>query len=199
MMQLPLRYPLTLSFKVIALAPQFSIRDANGSLVGYVKQKLFKLKEAVTVFADEQQTQPLYTLKADRIWDFSARYHLADSQGAALGSVKRHGVKSLWKAQYDILDDDRLVMSIHEENPWVKVLDALINEIPILGMFSGYLFHPAYLVSRPDGAIVMRMAKQPAFFEGKFAVDKLAPLSEREEKSVLLSLIMMLLLERTRG
>lgn len=198
-MQFPLQYPLNLSFKIVALAPQFSIKDANGNLVAYVKQKLFKLKEAVTVFADEKQTQPLFTLNADRILDFSARYHFADAQGAPLGSVKRHGMKSIWKAQYDVMDGETVVMSIQEENPWIKVIDAWFTEIPVIGMFSGYVFHPAYVVSRLDGTVVMRMEKKPAFFEGKFAIEKKATLGETEEKRVLLGLIMLLLLERTRG
>lgn len=198
-MQFPLAYPLSLSFKIVALAPQFSITGANGQLVAYVKQKLFKLKEAVTVFADERQTQALFTINADRIIDFSARYHFADAQGNALGSVKRRGMKSLWNATYEIMDGETTVMGIREENPWVKVIDAFFTEIPVLGMFSGYVFHPVYLVSRPDGTLVMRMEKQPAFFEGKFLLEKKATLSETEEKRVLLSLIMMLLLERSRG
>ncbi len=198
-MQFPLSYPLQMSFKIAALAPQFSITDANGNLIAYVKQKLFKLKEAVTVFADQQQTRPLYTLSADRILDFSARYHFADHQGMGLGSVKRQGMKSLWKARYDILDGETVVMNIAEENPWIRVADAFFSEIPIVGLFAGYLFHPVYLVTRPDGALVMRMEKQPAFFEGKFLLEKKGALSEVEEQRVLLSLIMMLLLERSRG
>lgn len=198
-MQFPLNYPLTLSFKIVALAPQISVIDANGNLIAYVKQKLFKLKEAVTVFADQQQTQPLFTLKADRVIDFSARYHIADHQGLALGSVKRQGMRSIWKARYDILDGDMVTMTVQEENPWTKVMDGLFGEIPVVGMFSGYLFHPAYLVSRPNGGVVMRVEKQPAFFEGKFIIEQKEPLDEGEEKRVLLSLIMMLLLERSRG
>ena len=198
-MQFPLSYPLTFSFKIVAFAPQFSVRDSKGVLIAYVKQKLFKLKEAVTVFADEGQTQPTYTLKADRIFDFSARYHLADAGGADLGSVKRQGMRSLWKAHYDILEGETAVMNIREENVWVKVIDALFSEIPILGMFSGYIFQPAYLVSRASGEVVMRMQKQPAFFEGKFAVERKGLLGEAEERRILLSLMMMLLLERARG
>lgn len=194
-----LNYPLSLTFKIVAFAPQFSIRDANGTLVAYVKQKLFKLKEAVTVFGDEAQTQPLYTLAADRILDFSARYRFADTSGRELGSVKRQGLRSLWKAQYDILDGETQVMTIREENAWIKVLDALLNELPIVGLFTGYFLHPAYLVSRSDGTLVMRIEKQPAFFEGKFLVEKKMPLGDVEEQRILLSLIMMVLLERSRG
>lgn len=198
-MQFPIAYPLTISFKIVAFAPQFSITDANGQLIGYVKQKLFKLKEAVTIFADQQQTQPLYTINADRIIDFSARYNFATSQGAALGAVKRQGLRSLWKTHYDVLDGEVASMSITEENPWIKILDALFSELPLIGMFSGYVFHAAYKVTRADGNIVMRLEKQPAFFEGKFIVEKKGALTQDEEQRVLLSLVMMLLLERTRS
>ena len=66
-----MNYPLKLSFKLLAIASQIYIRDANGQLLGYVKQKLLKLKEDINVFADEQQTQHLYNIKADRVLDFS--------------------------------------------------------------------------------------------------------------------------------
>ncbi len=198
-MQFPLNYPLTLSFKTIALAPQLSVTDANGNLLVYVKQKLFKLKEAVTVFGDEQQSQILFNLKADRVMDFSARYNFTDRQGISVGAVKRQGTRSLWKAQYDILEGETATMSIREENGWVKVMDGLFGEIPLVGMFSGYVFNPAYLLSRPDGGVVMRMQKQPAFFEGKFAIEKQGEMSVGDEKRALLSLMMMVLLERRRG
>ena len=198
-MQFPLDYPLTLSFKIIALAPQLSITDANGNLIVYVKQKLFKLKEAVAVFADEQQRQPLFNLKADRVIDFSARYHFTDQQGLSVGSIKRQGMRSLWKAQYDILEGETATMGIREENGWIKVMDGLFGEIPLVGMFSGYLFHPAYLVSRSGGETLMRMEKQPAFFEGRFKIEKHGQMTVDDEQRALLSLLMMILLERRRG
>ena len=68
-----MHYPLNLSFKIMAFAPQISITDGSGQMIFYVKQKLFKLKESVTVFADAAQTQPLYHINADRMLDFGAR------------------------------------------------------------------------------------------------------------------------------
>ena len=44
-----MNYPLNLSFKLLALASQIYVRDANGNLIGYVKQKLLKLKEDINV------------------------------------------------------------------------------------------------------------------------------------------------------
>ena len=93
-------------------------------------------------------------------------------------------------------------MTIQEENPWTRLLDGLFASLPLVGALSGYVFHPVYRVSRRDGTVVMRvmrMSKQPAFFEGKFRVDKLAELSAADETRVLLSLLMMILLERARG
>jgi uncharacterized protein YxjI len=194
-----MQYPLGLNFKIMALAPQISVTDASGQQVFYVKQKLFKLKEAVTVFADAAQTRPLYTINADRIIDFSAQYHFTDLMGMPLGSVKRDGMKSLWRSRFNILNGSSPNLVIREENPWIKVVDGLVGQIPVVGMFSGYLLHPAYLVSREDNTGVMRLVKMPAFFEGKFRIDKLAELSQAEETRILLSLLMMVLLERSRG
>jgi hypothetical protein len=196
-----MNYPLTLTFKLWALAPQIFVRDPQNNVVFYVKQKLFKLKEKITVFGDEAQQTPRFYIQADRIIDFSARYNFTDLNGNQLGSVKRKGWKSFWKAHYDIFapHSDQPIMTIQEENPWVKVFDTLFAEIPIIGMFTGYVFNPKYLVSRTDGRIVMHLQKEPAFLSRIFTIKQVDSLSDVEEKTALLSLLMMILLERQRG
>lgn len=195
-----MNYPITLTFKLLALASQIYVRDANGNLLGYVKQKLLKLKEDINVFADENQTQLLYNIKADRIIDFSARYNFTDGNGKFLGSIKRQGMRSLWRTHYQISDaDDRQLMEIREENAWIKVIDALVGEIPIVGMFTGYIFNPAYIVSKADQSPIARLQKQSAFFEGKFELAAQAQMADSEEPLVFLSVLTMTLLERARG
>jgi uncharacterized protein YxjI len=194
-----MQYPLQLTFKFFALAPQIAITDASGKSVMFVRQKLFKLKEVINVFADAERTQPLYDIKADRILDFSARYNFSDANGSPLGSVKRKGMKSLWKAHYDVMEGDRVVYSIQEENPWIKILDALFSEVPILGMFTGYVFNPVYLVSDASGRVVMRLEKTPSFWSRMFTIKQMDKLDDREQGQILLSLMMLLLLERNRG
>ena len=195
-----LRFPLDLRFKIIAIAPQITVNDAGGTVIAYVKQKAFKLKEAVTVFSDATQTRPLYSIAADRVLDISATYHITDAAGTPLGAVQRRGMKSLWRAHYEIHRDGRPMFLVREENPWVKVIDGLIGEIPIVGLFTGYLLHPAYRVSRIDGdAPVLRATKKPALFEGRYVVERTGDLGEDEERLTLLGVIMLLLLERDRG
>ncbi|HEX8292629.1 MAG TPA: hypothetical protein VF570_12785 [Pyrinomonadaceae bacterium] len=194
-----MNFPLDLSFKIVAISPQVTARDASGNVVLYTKQKAFKLKEAVTVFADVEQTRPLYTINADRVLDFNAKYNIADASGRRLGAVARKGRKSLWRAEYEVLDGGGPPMTIREENGWVKVGDALFGEIPVVGIFSGYLFNPSYVITGAAGAPLMRLSKQPAFLEGRFRVEKLAEMSPADETRAVLAFLMMVLLERRRG
>lgn len=196
-----LQYPLTLSFKILALASQATVTDASGRTVLYTRQKLLKFKEHVEIWTDKSQATRLADIKANKVIDWSARYFCTDAVGAPIGSVGRRGWRSLWKAHYEVFNpgDNSTDFSIQEENGWIKVLDSLLGEIPILGMFSGFFLHPSYLAARADGSPAMRLTKQPAFWEGRFRIEKLADLAPREELNLFLSFLMMILLERRRG
>lgn len=193
-------FPLDARFKILAIASQISVTDAQGKLLYYVRQKAFKLKEAVTVFGDEEQTRPLFRIQADRILDIRARYRIEDAGGAEMGVLQRHGMRSFWRTHYDIEMGGRPAYTIREENPWTKVLDGIFGSIPILGMFAGYLFHPAYIVSAAsDGRPLLRAVKKPALLEGRFQIERLASGAQVEVELGVLSILMMLLLERARG
>ena len=198
-----LQYPLNLTFKIWTWSPnKVSVTDNQGKLLFLVRQKAFRLKEAITVYGDEQETTSLYHMKADRIIDFSARYNFTDNAGSVIGAVKRQGMRSLWSARYNIFDggtDEKAVFTIQEDNPWVKIGDALLSELPLVGLFSGYFLNPTYSVKRPDGKVVMRLAKTPGFLSRLFTIKKVDQLSDREENQAILSLLMMILLERRRG
>lgn len=196
-----IRYPLTLSFKVLALASQATVTDATGRTVLYTKQKMFKFREHVEIWTDSSQGTRLAEIKANQIIDWSARYFATDASGGEIGSVGRRGWRSFWKAHYETFNpgDNTPDFSIQEENAWTKVMDSFFSEIPIVGMFSGYVFHPSYLATRSDGTPAMRMTKKPAFWEGRFQLDKLGEMTPREELNLFLSFMMLVLLERRRG
>ncbi len=196
-----MNYPLAFRFKLLAFSPQIYVEDASGKTVCYVKQKLFRLREKVEVHTDDTRQQFLCTIEADRIIDWSARYTFRDAAGNEIGAVGRRGMRSLWSAHYDIFGpgSSAPVFSIREENPMAKLLDSFLGEIPIVGILTGFLFHPKYLASRADGTAVMRLTKQAAFFEGRFQLEKLADTTDGEEMAIILSYLMMNLLERKRG
>src|SRR5690606_11714404 len=129
------------------LAQQLAVHDANDQLMMYVKQKAFKLKETITVFADREQTRPLYHIKADRVIDIGATYTISDAAGNYMGAVRQHGMRSLWRSRYDIVRGDQVVFTAREQNPWSKVANSIFEGIPLIGALSGYVFHPSYLLS----------------------------------------------------
>jgi len=88
---------------------------------------------------------------------------------------------------------------VREENPWAKVFDALLGDVPILNLLTGYFFHPSYGIARPDGTKTARLRKVASFFGRRFVIDKLADFEKGEEERILLGLMMMILLERRRG
>ncbi len=200
---MPYAYPLTLRFKILAIASQIYVQDATGRDVLYVKQRAFKLKEDVRICSDSSQTCELYQMKADRVLDISPRFTITDSAtGAVVGYIKREGLRSLWKASYLLLDASGAVTHhIKEENPWIRVFDAIVSDLPLVGFLTSYLLHPSYIVYEAGSERPLyRLKKQPAFFEGRFSIDPLAEIPDEQlERRLVLGQMMMTLFERARG
>lgn len=195
-----LQYPLFLKFKITTLASDFTITDRNENSLAYVRQKMFKLKEDVVVFNNESKSQENFRIRANQWIDFNASYAITDSFGKNLGKIARKGMRSIWKATYNIFDhNENQKYKVQEENAWVKVFDGMVGEIPIIGMFTGYFLNPSYIVHDNNGKEIYRLRKMPSFFGRKFQLDQLNDIADEEETLVVLSLMMMVLLERAKG
>ena len=195
------QFPLRLSFRILTLAPRIDVVDATGRPVLHARQKLFKFREHVEIFTDATKTVRLAEIRADRVIDWSARYAFTDARGGAIGSMGRKGWRSLWRAHYEVFNPGDAVpdFTVREENVMAKVMDGLLGQIPLLGILVVWLFHPRYGAARADGRPALRLVKQPAFWEGRFAVEQTGPVTPREVMNLVLSFLMMVLLERRRG
>ena len=195
-----LQYPLFLKFKISTLSSDFNISDKNGNSLAYVRQKLFKLKEDVVVYNNESRTQENFRIRANQWIDFNASYAITDHTGKNLGKIARKGMRSIWKSTYDVLDEaDQQKFTISEDNAWVKFFDGMVGEIPIIGMFTGYFLNPTYTVKGMDGKEYFKLKKMPSMFGRRFQLDRLIDIDDEDESLVVLSLLMMVLLERARG
>jgi uncharacterized protein YxjI len=193
-------YPLVLRFRILVLGQTIEGTDANGAAVCFVRQKAFRLKEDVAVFRDPSQSELIYRMRADRIIDIGARYDIADANETPIGAVKQRGLRTLWRATYDILDGSGAQIGlIHEENPWVKVLDGVIGEIPIVGLVLQMFINPAYVVEAPVGTPSLYVRKRRSLIERRFIVEQLGPIPPALERVVVPAMLMMVLLERGRG
>ena len=193
-------FPLQLKFNVGTIYNDFVATDALGNEIAYVKEKLFKFKDHVQIYSNSSKAELIYEIRASNWIDFNTSYQFTNANGKVLGRVGRKGWRSLWKTQYIVFDENNNTdLEIREDNAWVKVWDALFSEIPILGMFTGYVFNPSYSAKRPDGTVVCTLKKNASFFGRKFTLDAQANFEQGEEERILLSFMMMVLLERRRG
>lgn len=201
------QYPLNLRFKLLALAPRITVTDASGTEQLFVNQKILNLREDVRIYNNSKKEREVYRIQANRIIDFSATYRFVNSATESpIGSIKRKGMRSLWRATY--FSDNAGGQTTHhlkEDNPWIKVGDALLNEVPIVNFFTGYFLNPSYTAYKGsdrenESQPVMKLNKQPAFFESSYHIELVNPsVSQEEELQVLLSMMMLVQLERRRG
>ncbi|MFT4093574.1 MAG: hypothetical protein QM640_08035 [Niabella sp.] len=196
-----LDYPLLFTFKITTIANDFEAVDAKGETIAYVREKIFKLKDDVDVYSDKTKTRRLFNIKANQWIDWSTSYKVTTDDGQSLGRIGRKGWRSIWKATYEIFDEnDQKEFHVQEDNAWVKVGDSLLSEIPLLGMLTGYFFNPGYSVYDNHGTKVAHIKKMKSFFGRRFKVEQLVNnMAPAQEERVALGLMMMILLERRRG
>jgi len=101
----------TLQKQVLALTGVFRLQDETGQVIAYCRQKMFKLREDIRVYTDESQSQELLYIQARQIIDFSAAYDVYDSLlGIKVGALRRRGMRSILRDQWDVLAPDDLVI-----------------------------------------------------------------------------------------
>lgn len=174
--------------------------DSSNRPIGFVKQKIFKLKEHIEIFSDNNETQKLYDITTQEIIDFSASYNFTDSAGNHIGSVRRKGWKSVLSAHYDVYSpEEEHLYTIEEVNPFIRFLDTILDNIPIINLFTGLLFNPEYALRDLAGNKKYTLKKMPSLFSREFKLIDQTPELEEHIELAFLSFFMLLVLERRRG
>ena len=144
----------------------FHLYALDGQMLACSKQKAFRLKEDIRVFADENLEDELLQIKADRMIDFSASYSVIDSQsGEHYGTLRRKGWSSLFRDRWEILDADGIVRGgILEESGWKAFFRRFGGALVALLM-------PQRFLLQVEGETVATMQQHMGFFVHKFQVD----------------------------
>lgn len=193
-------FPLELTFKIGTISNDFVAKNSHGETVAYVREKILKFVDEIDLYSDESKSRKIYTIKADRWLDFNSNYRFDDANGNFLGSLARKGWRSIWSAKYEGFDASRnLKYIIQEENPFIKILDSLLGEIPVINFLVGYFFNPKYVIHSAEGTLIGRLIKRPSFWGRKFTVETYQELSNTDAELVFLCVTEMALLERRRG
>lgn len=113
------------------LGPKFHVYNADGKLIGFSKQKAFKLKEDIRVYSDESMKDERLVISARSIVDFSAAYDVTDSKsGTKLGALKRQGMKSMLRDSWTVMDEnDAEIGKIQEDSMGMALLRRFLSNL----------------------------------------------------------------------
>jgi len=103
--------------KSLTIGNKYWIEDHNGTILGFSKQKLFKFKEDIRIFTDENMDVELFRIQQQQIVDAWGSFTVIDSKtNAALGSIKRKALMSAFAwDEWDVLDANKQIIGgIHE-------------------------------------------------------------------------------------
>src|SRR5437763_13771735 len=78
-----------------------------GGPVAYVRQKRMAIKEDIRFFADENESQEVFRIKARSVFDIGgARYDVTDPNGTSLGVLEPAFGKSPFTSTWKVADTD---------------------------------------------------------------------------------------------
>jgi uncharacterized protein YxjI len=114
--------------QVFALTGKLRFFNSQGQLVLFSEQKMFKLREDIRLYADEQKTQEVLSIKARQIVDFSAAYNVVDTlSGEKVGTLRRKGLKSILRDEWEVLGpNDAPIGLLFEDNMGLALLRRLV-------------------------------------------------------------------------
>lgn len=103
---------------------KFHIYDDEGSLIGFSKQKAFKLKEDIRIYTSEEMTDERIKIAARSIIDFGAAYDVIDSKTQQkLGALRRKGFKSILRDSWEVMDEnDQIIGKLEEDSMLMSLL-----------------------------------------------------------------------------
>lgn len=122
----------TIRRKVFTLfGAKFHIYNSEHALIGFCKQKAFKLREDIRVFTDESMTTERLAITARQVIDFSSAYDVFDSKkNEKLGTLQRKGLKSILRDSWIMLDDQEHEIGKVEEDSMAKaVFRRIVSEV----------------------------------------------------------------------
>lgn len=125
----------TIRRKVLKLfGAAFHVYDENGSMIGYCKQKAFKLREDIKLYTGEDMGDMLLSLNTQQIIDFGATYSVTLPDGTSLGSLRRKGAKSTFlRDEWLVFDPDGVqVATVRETGSIAPIARRYIDYATIL-------------------------------------------------------------------
>ena len=102
-----------------------------GAPVAFARQKRMALREDIRFFADENETQEVFRIKARSVIDVGGRYDVRDAGGEPIGVLEHHFGKSLLRTTWRIRSpaDEELAVA-QEKNQLLAIARRVVDFVP---------------------------------------------------------------------
>ncbi len=114
--------------QVFALTGRLRFYNPHEQLVLYAEQKMFRLREDIRLFSDENKSQEMLLITARTIIDFNTAYDVIDaSTHQKVGTLRRKGWRSMMRDEWEVLDvNDQVVGMLFEDSVGRALLRRLL-------------------------------------------------------------------------
>ncbi len=171
----------TISRKFFKLfGASFRILDPRGQVVGFCKQKAFKLKEDLRIYTDESMSTELVSIQARNIIDFGATYDVTLPSGQVIGSLRRKGLASTFLRDSWLIFNTtgKQIAYLEEESGLLSVLRRYVE-------FIAFLSPQKFVLRSDEGREVARFRTHFNIFLYRLSVTILADDDELDDLMIL--------------
>jgi len=148
----------------------FHIYDGD-RVVAYSKQKAFKLKEDIRVYADETAAQEILLVRARQVVDFAAAYDMVDpTDNTVVGTARRKGLRSMMRDSWELMDADGKAVGQLQEDSMGKAM---------MRRFLSNLIPQTFHLDGAGGRIEMKQHFNPFIYRLTVSIGKTSELDRR--------------------
>jgi uncharacterized protein YxjI len=105
--------------------------SAGSTPVAFVRQKKMAIKEDIRFYADENQTDELFRIKARKMMELGGRYDVTTPAGETIGVLEKAFGKSLLRSTWRILDASEQEIAVAKERSVPIALIRRLVDLPI--------------------------------------------------------------------
>ncbi|MFG0258092.1 MAG: hypothetical protein ACF8GE_09345 [Phycisphaerales bacterium JB043] len=106
----------------------FHIYDATGTLVGYCKQKAFRIKEDIRIYTDESLNDELMRISTQSVLDIAGLYMVSIPDAGPIGGYRRKAMKSMVRDTWEVVDPEGSHIATIQEDSGFKAIARRIND-----------------------------------------------------------------------
>src|SRR5829696_2557617 len=115
--------------------------SAGAMPVAFVRQKRMAIKEDIRFYADENEADEFFRIKARSLMEFGGRYDVTTPAGERIGVLEKVFGKSLLRSTWRILDANEQELGIAKErSQFWAIVRRVIDAVPY-GGFIPIVFH----------------------------------------------------------